>query len=237
MQLNGFVLGIRINKSFAIEDKLGGIVDDILNHKNEAFGPDFFPKIQHSYHGRVLVNPETNNTLAITPQGITFNYNVKDSFENELNHFLNTFDEIILKGVIEKNEIRNINRLGFVIKSEISSKDSFLEEMFGVIGKHYDKPQSFSIRFNTHKKEPQKIEKIVTQDYSNQILTFDKAIDKEDFLFSVDYQKYFVPSLNILADLKKSFEGSFSKFCQKSFKQYKEKYLRNGSETESTEAA
>lgn len=117
-----------------------------------------------------------------------------------------------------------------MVKSRIKNKDRFLEEVFETIVRNYDDPETFAIRFNTTKKTPQKIDNIVTQDYENLILTYDRPDKDGNFVFSADYQKHFVPALNIIEDLKKSFESSFTKFCQKSIDDFKNKYLDNGEE-------
>lgn len=233
MELTGFVFGIRVNKSFAIEDKLGAIIDDILNHKDTSFNPDAFPKVKQSFGVRILINENSENQLKLTPEGIVLDYNVESSFEEEFEEKLNAFEEIVISDVFHNYKIRNINRVGFVIKSRIKEEDHFLKEIYQTIKNNYDSnPESLSIRFNTTKKTPQKIENIVTQDYESKILTYDRANNAEDFMFSVDYQKYFVPALNIIADMEKTFEPSFTKFCEKSLIEFKEKYFKNGIEEE-----
>ena len=46
MKLQGFVFGIRVNKSFYLEDKSGAIVDELLYNKNSEFGPSLFPTVE-----------------------------------------------------------------------------------------------------------------------------------------------------------------------------------------------
>ncbi|MCB0541711.1 MAG: hypothetical protein KDE33_29680, partial [Bacteroidetes bacterium] len=101
MKLLGFVLGVRVNKSFSIEDKLGAIVDDILNHKNDTFSPDKFPRIRQSFDSRILLNESTGDILQLAPEGVVLEHYVEDSFDDELEVTLNAFEEIIIKGVLK----------------------------------------------------------------------------------------------------------------------------------------
>ena len=230
MKLLGFVLGVRVNKSFSIEDKLGAIVDDILNHKNDTFSPDKFPRIRQSFDSRILLNESTGDILQLAPEGVVLEHYVEDSFDDELEVTLNAFEEIIIKGVLKKYKIRNINRIGFMVKSIVEANDEFLDDIIGVISKNYDKPKSLSVRFNTTKNVPQKIEKIVTQDYENLILTYDRPSEDKNFVFSADYQKHFIPPLNIIDDLKRTFDSSFDKFCKRAIKDFRSKYIDDGSQ-------
>lgn len=61
MRLTGFVFGIRVNKSFYIEDKLGAITDFILYTKGTEFGPSIFPRVQEQNGAKILFNEKIDS--------------------------------------------------------------------------------------------------------------------------------------------------------------------------------
>ena len=63
----------------------------------------------------------------------------------------------------------------------------------------------------------------MTEDYDNEIVTYDKPNSESPLSLSVDYQKYFKPELNIIEDATQDFET----FCNNTLKVFKETYLES----------
>ena len=78
-----------------------------------------------------------------------------------------------------------------------------------------------SLRFNVVTKKPLKLPKLITEDYDNEIVTYDKANAESPLTLSVDFQKYFKPELNIIEDATQDFET----FCLNTLKVFKTSYL------------
>jgi len=222
VKLTGFVLGIRINKSFFIEDKLGAIIDDILYSENSELNNRLFNEISSNATGKVVYNAHTGNKLTVSAQDIIFEYNIEKDFDIEFDKYLKNFNLIILKKVFGDYQVKNIHRFGFVIKAELSKSDTLIGDISKVIKSHYSGDEdSFTLRFNMTTKKPITIKGIITEDYDNEIITYDKVNQKSPTYFSADYQKYFKPELALIKDATIPFDT----FCKNSLQSFKQKYL------------
>jgi hypothetical protein len=220
MKQIGFAFGIRTVRSFSVEDKLGAIIDEILYSDGSEFNEKMFPEVRDNYNTKVLFDPVRQNKFTVTPQDFVFEYNVMNNFEKEFEKYLKNFNKVILNGVFSKFKISNISRFGFIIKSELEGKNKFLEEISGVINKYNGDEDSLSMRFNVITKKPLKLSTLITEDYDNEIITYDRINSDSPLIFSLDFQKYFKPELNIIDDATISFD----KFCNDSLSVFKKKY-------------
>ncbi len=220
MKQIGFAFGIRTVRSFSVEDKLGAIIDEILYSDGSEFNEKMFPEVRDNYNTKVLFHPVRQNKFTVTPQDFVFEYNVMNNFEKEFEKYLKNFNKVILNEVFSKFKISNISRFGFIIKSELEGKNKFLEEISGVINKYNGDEDSLSMRFNVITKKPLKLSTLITEDYDNEIVTYDRINSDSPLIFSLDFQKYFKPELNIIDDATMSFD----KFCIDSLSVFKKKY-------------
>lgn len=220
MKQTGFAFGIRTVRSFSVEDKLGAIVDEILYSDKSEFNEKMFPEVRDNHNTKLLFDPIKQNKFTITPQDFIFEYNVESNFQKEFDLFLNNFNDIIINKIFNNFKIKNISRYGFIIKSELDAKDKFLQEISSVIKKHKGDDDSLSMRFNVITKKPLELPTMITEDYDNEIVTYDRINSNTPLIFSVDYQKYFKPELNIIADATVSFD----KFCNNSHNLFKTNY-------------
>lgn len=221
MKQTGFAFGIRTVRSFSVEDRLGAIVDEILYSDSSEFNEKIFPEVRDNHNTKILFDPVTQNKFTITPQDFIFEYNVVNNFQSEFDKYLSNFNQIVINKVFDHFKIKNISRFGFIIKSELDGKDKFLQEISSVIKKHKGDDDSLSMRFNVITKKPLTLTSMITEDYDNEIVTYDRTNAESPLIFSVDYQKYFKPELNIIADATISFDN----FCKNSLTSFKTKYL------------
>ena len=221
MKITGFAFGIRTVRSFSVEDRLGAIIDEILYSDNSEFNERIFPEVRENHNTKLLFDPVRNNKFTVTPQDFIFEYNVLNDFESEFEKFLKGFVSTITQKVFKEFKIKNISRFGFIIKAELREKDSFLNDITTVIEKYKGIDDSLSLRFNVITKRPIKIEKIITEDYDNEIVTYDKPNSSSPLSLSVDFQKYYKPELNVIEDALPSFEN----FCRNTLTVYKKTYL------------
>ena len=223
MKLTGFAFGIRTVKSFSVEDKLGAIIDEILYSDKSEFNEKFFTEVRENHNTKLLFDPKGLNKFTITPRDYIFEYNIKTSFDKEFKKFLTSYVDILIKQVFKTYNIKNISRFGFIVKAELTEKDKLLKEVSEIIKNHKGVDESLSLRFNVLTKKPLKLPKIVTEDYDNEIVTYDKPNSESPLSLSVDYQKYFKPELNIIEDATQDFET----FCNNTLKVFKETYLES----------
>jgi len=222
MKKNGFIFAIRIARSFYVEDMLGAIIDEVLYSENSVLNSEMFPELQEQQGIKILFNRNTQNKLTINHSDFIFEYNVVKDFEKEYQQYLNAFIDAIVNRVFAKFKIQNIYRFGVVIKTELDNNDSLLTNVSEVIKKTYkcSNTSSLSLRFNIIENKPIKLGKIVTQDFDNKIITYDRPSVDTPLLFSVDYQKYFKPELQVISDSLVSFED----FCNNSYKSFVKEY-------------
>lgn len=220
MEQVGFAFGIRTVKSFSIEDRLGAILDEILYSKDSEFNENLFPEMQENHNTKVLFNRKTLDKFTITPQDFIFEYSVKEDFDKEFSDYLKNFKQVIVNHVFSDFKIRNISRFGLIIKCVLDSSDNLMNDISSGIQNHFSTPDSLSLRFNVITKRPLKLGDIITEDYDNEIVTYDRPSLKSPVNFLVDYQKYFEPELNIIDDSKVSFDT----FCLNSYNNFKTKY-------------
>lgn len=220
MKLTGFTFGIRTIRSFSVEDRLGTIIDEILYSDQSKFNEKLFPEVRENHNTKILYDPLKHNKFTITPQDFVFEYNVVKNFDTEFYEFLNNFNQIILSKVFKDFKIKNIQRFGFIVKTELDKNDKFLDTISSVIRQNKGSDDSISLRFNVITKKPLKLNKLITEDYDNEIITYDRPNSESALSFSVDYQKYFKPELNVITDATTTFEN----FCNSSLKAFKEKY-------------
>lgn len=222
MKVIGFAFGIRTVKSFSIEDKLGAIVDEILYTENSEFNEKLFTEVRENHNTKLLFDPKGHNKFTVTPRDYIFEYNVKNDFDKEFNKFLDSYVSIITKRVFKTFGVKNISRFGFIMKTVLDDKDELLRDVSGIIEKHKGIDDSISLRFNVITKKPLKLPKLVTEDYDNEIVTYDKPNSESPLNLTVDYQKYFKPELNIIEDAPQD----FGTFCRNTLKVFNETYLK-----------
>lgn len=223
MKLQGFVFGIRVNKSFYLEDKSGAIVDELLYNKNSQFGPSLFPTVQENNGIKRLFNEATGDKFVITHSDFIFEYSVRHDFNQEFQKYLESYRDLILKQVFKKFDVHFIARFGFIIKAQLDKNDAITNSVQDVIRNHHGSyvPDSFSLRYNVKEKKPIKLKDITTEDFDNIIVTYDKVNEDSPLMFSVDYQRYFKPELDKIDDSQVSYDT----FCKKAYEQYKKVYF------------
>ena len=222
MKLKGFVFGIMVSKSFYLEDKMGAIVDELLYTKNSAFGPSLFPTVQEGPGAKILYNQATGDKLTVTHSDFIFEYTIRNDFDNEFLRYLDAFKNVVIRQVFKNYDVHYIARFGIIIKSELAKNDFITDSVHEIIKQNHNgfNPDSYSLRFNVKEKKPLKIKDIVTEDFDNIIVTYDKVNEDSPLTFSVDYQKYFKPELNTIGDSTISYE----EFCKSSYRKYKKAY-------------
>ena len=226
MKLTGFIFGIRTVKSFSVEDKLGAIIDEILYSNDSEINERLFTNVNEGHNARILWNPsKPQNRLTITPRDFIFDYEIEHSFDKEFRKYLESYMSIIVKRVFTTFKIKNISRFGFVLKTSLDKNDLLLEEVTKVIKGHKGMNDSFSLRFNVIEVKPIKVKNIITEDYDNEIVTYDKANKISPMIMTIDYQKYFKPELVDIKDATQKFDA----FCFDRYNQFKKSYLnKNG---------
>lgn len=221
MKYTGFTIAVRYNRSFSIADNVGAIVDTIISHSSNDFNQTFFTQLNTIMEGKILTNPIFGHSLSITIDNIILDYITQSNFDEEFDKYTKIYCDIILNQIFKQFNIQKINRFGIIIKSQLQEGNSLYNKIFNTLSETEKNIESFSFRYNKIVNRPIKINDLeMSQDYNNEILTFDRASSKTDINFLVDYQKYFNPPLKYITDAKPHFDS----FVKKSLEQFKENY-------------
>lgn len=222
MKYNGFVIAIRFNRSFAIVDNFGAIMDKLLYTNDPNFNNKVFPNYQAYLDARILYNKETDNKLTINSENFVLEINNFGNFEESLNKFLDSYKTIIIDEIFKQYEIKKINRFGCIIKSALNKENETFNSVSKIINKGDKKTESLSFRYNCITKKPKEIKGVAVSDYANEIVTYNKEKKDGKISFIVDYQHYFQPPLNKITDTA----FCFTNFCKNSLKEFDDNYFK-----------
>jgi len=216
--LTGIALGVRFNPNFSVRDNLGSIADEILYQKDSLFNPTVFPKVLTTEdHQQILINEDTNDQFRFNNLDFILEVNFKDEHNfsvTDLNNIIQKFESHIISDVMQKFQINNIRRIGF-IRKYLFSDDVIAEKFIAkTIGRLIEGVTDCDMRFV--KKIPlyESIAQQELNDYDNVIFTVNKKPDTKDLVLHFDYQSVFDPPL------PKSTSIKFKPFIQKATNYY-----------------
>jgi hypothetical protein len=195
--LNSIVIGIRFRPNFAMQDKYGTILENILHDKKSYFNPNVFPKVRNEIDKRILFNPETNSYLSIDNENIILDFNVVDNPDKEIvDTICNAFDDQIIHNILKEYSILGINRIGYIKRYDFESKDLSSNFINKTIGGTLDGVNDIHLRFSKKIPDQNAIIKEDINDYHNAIYTVIKKSDEDILTVILDYQKYFIPPVD-----------------------------------------
>lgn len=195
--LNSIVIGIRFRPNFAMQDKFGTILENILHDKKSYFNPNVFPKVRNEIDKRILFNPETNSYLSIDNENIILDFNVVENPDKEIvDTICKAFDDQIIHNILKEYSILGINRIGYIKRYDFESKELSANFIDRTIGAAADGVNDIHLRFSKKIPDQQAIIKDNINDYHNAIYTVIKKNDEDILTVILDYQKYFIPPVD-----------------------------------------
>lgn len=204
-------IGFRYDKSFAITDYSGSIVDTLLYQENSPFSKEDFPLVEdHGLGDRQLVNPKTNAFLRINASDIILRWPIKNDFDSEFKWFSEEACAFIIEEVIKPYEIKNFNRIGTMFGYEHSNVDfgSFLlNRLTEGKAKHAD---HFNISFGVKDTTLDGALKKNLADFVNKIIIV-KPSKPGTFEVTFDFQYHFKPTLPEITDASWLLEKYFAR--------------------------
>lgn len=191
------VLAIRYRANFSVVDNFGSILDEILYSKGSFFNQSFFPIVHHTKADeKILANHQTNNVMRINSSNVILDIDLpeedSDTFRERA---ISAFNDQIVRGVLLKKKIVQINRIGCV--NRFIFPDQVLASNFinKTIGATLNNVNDINLRFSRKHPIPDSMVKKDVFDYHNAIFTVIKKSDQDEIFFSVDYQRYYEPFL------------------------------------------
>jgi hypothetical protein len=135
--------------------------------------------------------------LSISSSNIIIHINLGESINiEELRTLHGKFREDIIKDIMAKFEITQINRIGYIRRYlfKIGKLSRIL--ITKTIGGTLDDVHDINLRFSKKYPASESLVKKDVNDYDNAIYTIVKKASEEDVSISLDYQRYFDPSLD-----------------------------------------
>jgi hypothetical protein len=191
-----FAIGIRFRANFHIEDKLGEIIDSILyKNKDSFFSSKTFPEVESRNSAKILWGEIVDKGSKQLRKGCLRIDHSNIILEYESTHFeeaVNSFNEAIIKGIVEEYEVIQIQRIGILHKYEIKNSDQCDSLLKNVVGTK-ENVGDMSFRFSKKIPAAKALIKAGVSDYSNEIYSIGKQLESQSVVASYDFQKYFSP--------------------------------------------
>ncbi len=220
--IKNITLWIRFDRCFRINDVLWAITDDLLYNESSPF-KDMFKYQNQGQREMILEDNKGKYYMRINTDDIILWYDLLET-EN-LNSVLVRFKKFYeyYKKLFNKYKIDNIKRVWIVFNHEIENNWIFFDEISSKLTRNQIKQtNSFSVTFSDKIEITEWKIKSWIEDYDNVIYLIQK-VKNETILLNLDYQRYFIPSIN----LETIDELKFDEFISTSSKYLKDIYYSN----------
>lgn len=203
--LSGIAIGIRFRPNFSIGDRFGSFIDQILYKKESYFNPEIFPEVLSNPTEIRLSNERTGDNLVINTSNIILQITFGDKINiniNDIDTLNERFEKDIINDVMDKFEITRINRVGYIKKYLFKIEELSRVFINKTVGETLEGVNDISLRFSRKYPLPESMIKKGVTDYDNVIYNIIKKADRNEIFISVDYQRYFDPTLDKSSQLK-----------------------------------
>lgn len=220
--ITNITLWIRFDRCFRINDVLWAITDDIVYNEDSPF-KDMFQHQNQNQREMLLEDLKGRYYMRINTDDIILWYDLLE--KENLNSILIKFKKFYeyYKKLFNKYKIDNIKRVWIIFTHEINNNWDFFNETSSKLTKNKIlKANNFSVSFSNKIQNDNWKLKSWVEDYDNVIYLFQK-IKKDTILLNLDYQRYFIPSI----DLENIDELKFDEFIFVSSKYLKDIYYNN----------
>jgi hypothetical protein len=201
--LVAIAVGMRFRANFSIEDQIGKIVDTILYADKSFFNPILFPKVRSLIGRKMLFNEESDHNLTIDNSNIILEIPFGTKFTpNDTRQILDHFRDDIITGIMNKFSIREIVRIGYIKRYIFGIKDLANRFVNKTIGQSLGGINDINLSFSKKMPLSEALIKRDVNDYDNAIFNVIKKADRDEIFMSVDYQRYYQPSLDSSTQIK-----------------------------------
>ena len=199
--LRVLAIGFRYEKSFKLIDMIGETIERILRDSSSPFGTDFFPRYEDlGFEEKILIG-KNGTFLKIGASEIVLRYvlNKDAAFETEYAWFRNDAIAFIIDQILKVNQISEAIRIGIVFTHIVESKSACSSIIDKLTDGTIRDADQFSLSFGKKDTALEGWLKRQVDDYCNKV-TLIRQIDNAKYDVTLDYQYYFSPYLNKLAD-------------------------------------
>ena len=195
IKINEILIGIRHKRNFAILDKFGEIVDEVVDNPETGFPKGYFDSVSVDGFTKTIAGKNTKNYIKFTQFDLIYSYSIDHNkdIQVEIKKFFDRFNNYIVPSIIEKYNIRDFSRIGIVYSYEFIDKKDYEKSLKNVANSKFSNMNSikFSEKDTTEKGRLYKD----TNDYINKLYSL--SVENDIAIFSYDYQYYFNPLKSI----------------------------------------
>lgn len=217
-------IGIRIKRSFRMEDIAGNMIDDILNAEGSPFSDKTFPAVESSHLQKRLFNEETGEYLRINTDDIILNVRVERNFDVKIEWIKTDVLGYLGEHLFKKFDIKNIQRFGILFSHELKSSIKLRESITQLLTEaSVKKPDRIDISFSKKDTAVEGLLRSGVDDFKNKIYTLRESDEKIEA--SLDCQYYYTPLMEDLRDcfIDKIINDSVA-YLEKDFYPWLQKY-------------
>jgi imidazole glycerol phosphate synthase subunit HisF len=224
--LVSIAIGIRFRANFAIEDKLGSIVQLILHTRNSLFNPEIFPVVLSDGGEKRLMNEKTGDYLRVNNSNIVLEMNLEEQTKlDDIPEINKRFNQDIVNGIMKEFNITQINRVGYIKKYLFKIEELSKVFIKKTIGGTLEGVNDINLRFSKKFPIEEALARKGVNDYHNVIYNIIKIAGKDEIFMSVDYQRYYDPFLDSVSGLKfLGFVDKMERYNSKNYLEWLNKY-------------
>lgn len=200
--------GVRYDPQWAVTDRKGAIIDQILRSRDTPFGPETFPLSQRADDSHVLLNVETKESLRFSERDMILEMMIKRDLD-QVSELADKFAKYALRPLQNVGKTSNINRHGVLFILEECRAYLSESPVSHFLHQDFEHPRSLNLRFTRRLGVMEAVAKKRVHDYRNVIYQINQS-DNGEVKISVDYQEYFDPVL----DEKEWRETPFPRFVE-----------------------
>lgn len=204
VKIEKFAFGVRYDPQYAIMDRIGAVIDNILRAPGTPFGPETFPLSHSGTVEHVLVNNKTDDSLRITQRDTILQMTVETRKLKKLQVLAKNFNDFILMSLKDLSKVKNIERFGFLLRLAECSSLLSISPIENYISADFKSARTLFLSFTRRLPSIEAVVKRSVDDYRNAIYSV-KQSEKGNVNISIDYQEYFKPSLSVSDWKKKPF--------------------------------
>lgn len=186
--------GVRYDPQWAVADRRGAIIDQILWATGTPFGPETFPETSRIGDTHILINTDTGDTLKLSERDIILEMHIESDL-SQVSELAKGFQQYAIRPLRDTAKAKNINRYGALFRLEECGRHLAESPVAHFLHRDFDQARSLNLRFTRRLGTMEAVAKKRVNDYRNLIYTIAQS-EQGEVKISFDYQQYFDPSLD-----------------------------------------
>jgi hypothetical protein len=195
-EIQQLAFGVRYNTQFKLLDRIGAVIEEILQADGTPFGPERFTLSDSAIYQYRLMNKEGDNSLTINTQDTILQLPMKTKNESQVDEWASDFQEYVLGPLRKIGGVRNIVRYGVLLRFKEEEANSFENPPIKrYLSAEFPSANSLAMHFSRRLAMDEALVKKRVNDFRNAIYSV-VQVESGDVQVSIDYQQYFQPALD-----------------------------------------